>query len=63
MEGFEQEVLSPLYVVDVLRCTFQLRSAKRLLEVREEVTSALPNTRTKNEYSRNAAAPCGYRDM
>eukprot|EP00618_Florenciella_parvula_P016977 CAMPEP_0119473200 /NCGR_PEP_ID=MMETSP1344-20130328/4942_1 /TAXON_ID=236787 /ORGANISM="Florenciella parvula, Strain CCMP2471" /LENGTH=2127 /DNA_ID=CAMNT_0007506261 /DNA_START=134 /DNA_END=6517 /DNA_ORIENTATION=- len=63
LQGFEQEVVSPLYVIDVLRCTYQLPNAERLFEVREVVTRVLPNARTKNGYSRKAAAPCGYRDM
>ena len=63
LEGFEQQVLSPLYVIDVLRCTYQVKTPKRLLEVREAVTSMSPNARTKNGYSRKAKAPCGYRDM
>jgi len=60
---FEQQVMSPLYVVDVLRCTYQLSTAERLLEVRDAIRSELPNTRTKNGYSANAKAPMGYRDM
>jgi hypothetical protein len=60
---FEQQVMSPLYVVDVLRCTYQLSTAERLLEVRDAIRSELPNARTKNGYSREAKAPMGYRDM
>ena len=63
LEGFEEQVLAPLRVVDVLRCTVIVPSAQRLLEVREAVTTALPNARTKNGYSQKAIAACGYRDM
>ena len=59
--GFEQQVLSPHYVIDVLRCTFELPTAKRMLEVRAAITKALPNARTKNGYSKKAKAPGGYR--
>ena len=60
---FEQQVTSPLYVVDVLRCTYQLSTAERLLEVRDAIRTELPNARTKNGYSREAKASMGYRDM
>jgi len=39
---FEQQVTSPLYVVDVLRCTYQLSTAERLLEVQDAIRSELP---------------------
>ena len=63
LDGFEAQVLAPLYVIDVLRCTFVVPTAKRLLELRESIVEDLPNTRTKNGYSANAEAPAGYRDM
>ena len=63
LEGFEAQVLAPLYVIDVLWCTFQVANAQRMLAVKEAVTRVLPNARTKNGYSRKAKATCGYRDL
>ena len=64
LEGFEAAVLAPLYVTDVLRCTFELQSAERVLWLREEIPVALPVVREQNLYSRKAAgALCGHRDM
>ena len=63
LEGFEERVFAPLYVIDVLRCTFQVADARRMLDLREAVNRVLPNARTKNGYSRNAIAQSGYRDV
>ena len=61
LEGFEQQVLSPMYVIDILRCTFEVETAKRMLELRATINQALPNARTKNGYSKKAKAPRGHR--
>ena len=63
MEGFEAQVLAPLYVIDVLRCTFELESPERMLDVRKNIKAALPVAREKNGYSRKAKAPRGHRDI
>ena len=63
LEGFEERVFAPLYVIDVLRCTFQVADAQRMLDVLEVVNRVLPNVRTKNGYSRKAKAPRGHRDV
>ena len=63
LEGFEQQVLAPLYVIDVLRCSIELHTAQRLLEVRDAITRVTPVARIKNGFSRKVEAPCGYRDM
>ena len=52
-----------MYVIDVLRCSFEVKSPGRLLELKQLVEESLPNARVKNGYSIHASAPAGYRDM
>ena len=63
LEGFEAQVLAPLYVIDVLRCTFELQSPERMLHLRKNIKAALPVAREKNGYSRRFEATGGYRDI
>ena len=63
LQGFEKQVLSPFYVIDVLRCMFVVQTAERLLKIREALIQQVPNARTKNGYNTAANAPRGYRDM
>lgn len=61
LEGFEQQVLCPMYVIDILRCTFEVETAERMLDLRANINLTLPNARTKNGYSKKAKAPRGHR--
>ena len=50
LKTFEEKVLAPLYVIDVLRCMYVVDSPERLLELKEAIESELVNLRTKNGY-------------
>ena len=56
LNTFEEQVLAPLYVIDVLRCMYVVESPQRLLELKEVIEMELPNLRTKNGYR---CAACG----
>lgn len=60
--GWEQEVLSPLWVVDVLRCTFHVATAERALQVEDALMAALPLVRSKNGFHPAAKTLGGYAD-
>ena len=50
LKGFKQQVLAPLYVIDLLRCTYAVASPERLLQLKADIEADFPNARTKNGY-------------
>ena len=66
LTAWEERVLAPLHVVDILRATVQVGSAARAAEVEAALLESMPLVRAKNGHSRevpNHEIVGGYRDQ
>jgi hypothetical protein len=64
LTSWRDRVLAPMYVIDILRCTVQVETVERALQVEEALLKTMALARAKNGHSVDLVeVPGGYRDQ
>ena len=62
LKSWKEQVFSPFHVLDVLRCSFTVQTARRSLEIGEVLLRQIPLVRSKNGHHVGAQTAGGYAD-